>query len=799
MSGARAATVLEERPDLEDPLRAALAVDDAYDTWTFDDIPVDSGAFGELVSSGLVEKVDGEYRVVNPKRARAALAGEPIEEDAGADLDLPSLDEVDWTLVGALAGVLALVAVFRLFAWPKVFYGDAYVLSSNDPYYYRYWVETLAARGSGLNFAVLSEFPAPVNNGEPLMVATLWFFTALLGGGQSASGFVLAWYPIVGGLVTGLLLYRFGREVTDDQRIGLAAVAMLAIVPGNAFRTALGFADHHAFDYPWLVLTALGLAMLLAHEREWTRKTIAGVGALGVGVAGQVLAWEAGPLLALPVALVVLGRGLLDVHAGESPLRTGVPLLAGLALASVLAGAVHLGLGWATDQVGFTPALLFVGSAGAIGLAEGAHRLDRSARDLAAVDVVALVGGLGAFSVLLPEYWARFSVRFTGLFATRGIAETRSLFSDSFGWLTLLGFALFVAVPYLAWATRRVWLGDRRWLVPVVYAWYTLLLAMVQVRFVGEFGPFVALFAGVGLIHLAYKIDVARPPRPLVGHDGARAERPDRALSRPTARQAGAVIALFLLVGSLGMIQVPVKTGQTTIPNQQYEVADAISAYSDAHDLSYPENYVLSRWGRNRLYNYFASGESRSYSYAQRHYCHFVTTGTPQDAACEGSRAGLPSNASGWYDYFGGEVGFVVVHAEPSAPDATLYTRLHRGYGSQGAGKDALAHFRAIYVSSGGAHDKRWKVFAVVPGATITGDAPANSTVEVRVEKKVPGDSFEYVKTTKAGPDGTYSMTVPYAGEYAFLTANGTEATTVTVTDAAVTEGKNVSANAPAA
>ncbi|QSG08040.1 UDP-glucose 6-dehydrogenase [Halapricum desulfuricans] len=53
----RAATesLLEDRPDLETALEELLTVDAERDTWTFDDVPVDSGTFGELVSREIVE------------------------------------------------------------------------------------------------------------------------------------------------------------------------------------------------------------------------------------------------------------------------------------------------------------------------------------------------------------------------------------------------------------------------------------------------------------------------------------------------------------------------------------------------------------------------------------------------------------------------------------------------------------------------------------------------------------------------------------------------------------------------
>ena len=55
--------LLAERPDLEPAVKAVLAADAP---WTFHDVDVDSGAFGELVASGVVERTDDGYRVADP-------------------------------------------------------------------------------------------------------------------------------------------------------------------------------------------------------------------------------------------------------------------------------------------------------------------------------------------------------------------------------------------------------------------------------------------------------------------------------------------------------------------------------------------------------------------------------------------------------------------------------------------------------------------------------------------------------------------------------------------------------------
>ncbi|RXK49104.1 oligosaccharyl transferase, archaeosortase A system-associated [Halorientalis pallida] len=57
------------------------------------------------------------------------------------------------------------------------------------------------------------------------------------------------------------------------------------------------------------------------------------------------------------------------------------------------------------------------------------------------------------------------------------------------------------------------------------------------------------------------------------------------------------------------------------------------------------------------------------------------------------------------------------------------------------------------------------KVFERVPGATIEGTGPANRTVvaSVPIELNSGNSTFRYVQRVQTGPDGEFSMTVPYS------------------------------------
>ncbi len=748
-------SLLSDDPSLADDLEALLAVDDRQDTWTFDDVPLDSGTFGELVSRGVVEKVEGEYRLADADAVRRTLGGEPAEpsdggpsEGSGFGVSLPSVER---RLVLALGGLVLSVALFRsVFAFPSVFRDGHVVLASNDPYYYRYLVETLHS-SPGMT---LSSLPPTVSKGEPLFVATLWLASAVLGGSDAVVGWVLAWYPVVTAMATALLVYPLAVRVTDDRRVGLAAVAMLAVLPAHAFRTSLGFADHHAFDFFWLALTMLALYLVVTHSgtlrvrRTWGRAVL-----LGVAVAGQVLAWEAGPLLVVPVGVTVVALLLLDARDGRSVLPWALSLLVGLGLATVLTVGAHVLLNWHTTTVVLSPLLLLASLGLLVAVVSGAAKRDVGWRVTAGAVGAATLATLVGVRLLLPQYWREAMEELGRLGARRDIIETRSLLdADTGAWLLLFGFLLFVALAYLGWATYRVYRGDRRWTLPVCYAWSLLALTVLQIRFGGQASIALAPFAGLGFVHLASRIDVVEPPAPFraadsdgrsVGPDGSTEE--DRSVvdfAWPNRTQASYLLALFVLLAGLSVVQIPIKTSQIVIEDDTYETASWLSDY-DA-DVE-GDDYVLSEWGRNRVYNYFVSGQSQSYAFARDNYVPFMAA---------------VGNESQWYDRIRHRIGYVV--AGDQWPSRTIGNRLRANYGSKTSDAPALEHYRAVHETANG----DYTVFDVVPGAVITGESQPNSTFTTSVEASVGDKTVTYEKSVDVNRFGVYETVVPYAGTY---------------------------------
>ena len=108
---------LEDHPDLEDALRTLLDHEQTSGSWGFDDTPLGSGRFGELVSREFVKPTDGDaYRFADRETVKSVLEGDAGTTTAttsgvdSPDFDI-SLPEIDVRLAGMFTAALALVVV----------------------------------------------------------------------------------------------------------------------------------------------------------------------------------------------------------------------------------------------------------------------------------------------------------------------------------------------------------------------------------------------------------------------------------------------------------------------------------------------------------------------------------------------------------------------------------------------------------------------------------------------------------------------------------------------------------------
>ena len=683
-------------------------------------------------------------------------------------------------VVVSVAAALLVALLARSYIYAGIFRGDTVVFLANDPYFYRFVVERHVATAGG-DLALLVRY----DGRDPFLVVALTLVVTLLGG-VDQTPLVLAWYPVVVGVVTVALVFVLATLVTSSRLVGVVAAVALALTPAHVVRTALGFSDHHAADFLWLVVGATLLVLLW--QAASTRRRVTLAFALTVVLAVQVSSWEAGVMLALPAGLAVALGAVLDVAADRRP-RAGLSAAASFVGAALLVAAAFAWFGWQTLGVVLAFGLLaacVVLSVVALAALDASGIAARLSLGLAALPVVV---GLVAAVAVFDERFApvRSLVAAGAVFLeesrTTGIAETVSLVGGPLGPLTgplsLFGLLLFLALPSLLRASlAALRTSDVGVAVVATYTWYFLASALVQRRFAGELSPFVAVFVGLALVSLARRTGVLSVSDSSTGAAGSAVSRSALVAARGRFRRSGpaafSVLVAVLVVTSSGVLAV--KLNQSAATDAEVDAAAAMRAYAVDRDLVYPESYVLSPLGTNRLFNYEVNADSipeLSYRYAEAHYATFVHSDSPERQY--------------WRHHE--QVGFVVTsHDVRAGSPASTWARLHQRLGSRGDGFEGTGHYRLVYASDDGSV----RAFALVPGAVVVGRAVADERVSLSLPVTVGDRSFVYAREATTTAVGWYAVTVPYPGTY---TVDGQ---TVTVSETDVRDGRFVTVGAPA-
>lgn len=785
----RTEALLEEKPEAEQALKEVLTVDEHDHPWTFDDVNIDSGTFGEIVSRDIVSEVDGGYRLTDNTETRIAVGEESEDEPSGSKLSvselpavLPNIQQREAALVSF---VLIIAFIARVFVFQDVFRSGELVFLGNDAHSFRAWTTWLVQNtNSPFETSILGQLPKAGVIKKPLFIFTMWWLSELLGGTAWAAGIVLAVYPVAAGLLNTIIIYFIGKRLADDWGVGFCAGLVLAITPTHALRTALGFADHHAFDYVWLALTAL-LLVELADDGLSDLRTRRGI-LLTIGLSGvvtaQTLSWDASPLLLAPIALYVAVRVLRASYTETAP-TTGV---VGVLVATGVSGVISVGIHLAFNILPFTavgaPLLICVGGGILLIFATIGTRFGLSKWFVPTITAVAGVSGLLLITIVPP--FSTYAERGISYFLARrgaAIAETLPLFSQDPIVTPIIHFGLFlyVAIPVLGWVT---WLAVRRtqpkWLVPVLYGWYFFLLtAILQRRFAPELSLFTAIFTAVALLKLAQQVDLIEDVDPFqaLPHKGEQ-----RRIEVPDRRTIGNMVLLFMLLSGLSVIQVPVHINKVILQDDTVQTGQALNERTAELGLQYPDNYVFSPWSENIFFNFRVANISqgsrwvpRGYGYAQTYYANFSTSTRP----------------AVWYQQlqdrpgFPGETRFVVTSDQNGKFEPqSVQRRLHDQFGSRENGHPGVAHYRAFYASPDGSV----KSFELVPGATITGRNASNQTVNVETSVSIPGADFQYARQAEVTRGGWFAVTVPYPGKYRIDTE------TIHIPEDAVHSGRQV-------
>lgn len=800
----------EEYDDGAATLETILEVDESHERWTFEDVPLDSGTFGEVVSRGIVRKCGDAYRVASREGVRAGLDGTEADlERAGGDETGSGRrwhsSSIDPRATGALALALAVLFATRLLAYRSVFREGHVVSPGNDPYHYRYWNERLLATSDGrTDWRLVASLPEGTRERRPFTHAANWFVAELLGGGEGAAEMVAAWLPPIATVALGVVVYYTAVRATDDVRVGVASVLLLALTPVHAVYTGAGFLEHRLYQYCWLGLVLSALVWLAADlerrvgteqsggsrrrgEREraidtrghvdretatrgavsghlrsprtWVAALVLG-GALGV----SMHTWGGSILLLAPVAAYVGLKAACDVRTGVNPALANAPAVAGLGVGAGLSAAFHRLLEWHEPFVAVVPAVVAVGAALALLVADAWRRLEWPVGGLLGSEVLLAGGCVAAIRLLRPGDWSRLIDRAADLFFRSGATEATSLFSAEsaviYAPIEQIGLWFYLALPVLGWAW---WRGGRRYeprlLVLAVASTFWLALAAMQTRFGAHLAISLAPFGGVGVVWLLTWVDLARPPAPVRSREcieslrarTARETAADGGSPRPSIvvprerRSLVAIASIGLVIAASGIVFLPTMYADAA-HDDRFDAAMAIETHAAETGREYPENYVLSEWGDNRMHNYFVNGESRSYGFASTHFEDFVT-GTDPD---------------GWYEQWREtDVGYVVVtDVEGDPPTTSTQAKLYRELGTGTESGDALAHYRAIYLGDDAA------AFAVVPGAVVSVTGEPGEKVAVESDVTVSDHRFTYRRTGVVDEDGQVALRVPYPGTY---------------------------------
>lgn len=782
-------TFLDDNPAREHALREILAIDQTKDTWTFDDIPVDSGTFGELVNRGIVTKHNDEYALADPD-----LVSRVLDDDSHAAPTTPSIVErlpqisrpTRVPRVGFLVSAVATFSIlflFRTVTYGAVFRDGNVVLPANDPYHFRYHTDRLVNQtASPWNASTLELNPG---RGYPLTYQLDWWLADLVGGDPAAVATVSAWAPVLAALLTGLFVYYMGVFLTNDRRIGLASVLMLAFIPVHAIYSGLAFFDHHAYDYVALALTGAAL-MWLAHDitrhhpspttvRDHLRTPLTWFVTivLGLAVATQILLWSGAPLLFGAFALYVTIRSLGD-RRHYSPLVVNLPILIALLLATLLTHYPHSNYGWHHPVVAYTPLLLAAGSLGVLLIAELGYRIQRLPTTLLAItDVALLAAGTHLLRRFRPDYWDRLRARADDLFFRVDIVEVKPLFTAEYG--VMFGpFYQFGLVFYLGLATLilATWYTAKRhrptWYVIIAYAWYHILIAAIQVRFAAELSPFIAVLAGVAFVYLLASVDIVSPPTlDITSLPPGAADR----FTLPNRQQALYLVLIVFLVGGFSFVFIPSFTSAISITDAEYDAAMWIQHDVDERGIEhrYP---VVSEWDETRFWNYWATGtgDRQGHPAIGRNYGDFIASSNPDDA----------------FDQLNGRAEYVITTSrfDEGAPPDVTQTRLHTHYGSATDDYSGTAHFQATFISP----DQSIAVFRLVPGAhlTATNLTTPNETLTLEIPVTASDTDFTYTRRTTTDPNGNLSVRVAHPGTYTI------DNVTVTVPPDAVTTGNTI-------
>jgi len=771
-------TFLDEHDDGETVLEHLLAVDgEEEETWEFSDLELDSGTFGEVVSAGVVEKVDGEYQLANRQAVSAVVTGKEEAEPDDGETGFEPGYELNYMRVGGLLGTLLVLLLTRTVHYRSVFINGRVVSPGNDPYFFRYWQEQLLAEASSpLSLQVLVNPPWDDGsfNQRPLTHATNWWFAELLGGDQWAADFVAAWLPVVFTLLLAIVIYYLALTLTGDVRVGFASVLFLSLAPVHAVYTGLGLLHHRYNQYLWFGVVLLTLVWLATDVKERRaaagpgravrdhlaeRKTWAVAALFGIAFALWTHSWGGSLEFFVPVGIYAGLRVCMDVREGVSPGRANLPLVAGFGFGATLAIGLHLALSWHGLPAPLLSVVTFGAVAAFVGIGEFWHRRELSARKLLATEVVIAVVGVIVVTVFLAISSDLVERIVDSLTASapewQTSVQSESLYSTEqfviFGPIAQIGLEFYIALGALAWCIALVYREyEPGWLALAVVTLHYAVVSGIMVRFAGRLVIAMAVLGGLGLVFVLSRLDLAEDlellaesnsssPNGIASDSGTQ-----QPFGIPSLHRGAMVVVVCVLVFGASLVFLPTQMNQIGHDPVDVETATEIADHAESLNREHPDNHVLATWRTYRMYNYFVSGQSESERLGRYLYPRFLSDENPEN------------------EQYIDRVGYVVVSESLiDIPADDSYDRLSDHLGVSDDRFESLERYRLISVKE--QYDTA--VFSIVPGATMEVNGAENETVRIETEVVVSNRTFTYSRTVTID-EGAATVTVPYPGTY---------------------------------
>jgi len=668
-------------------------------------------------------------------------------------------------LVLAAATLWARATTFRSVFPPS---GETELVPTDSHFYVRFALLQLHALPSLTTHDPYINHPEGAQLYVPLPHALI-VAAFIAGFGEPCAELAAAWVGPVVGTLEWLLLTLLARRVLGRGR-GLVLGALWALAPAVVEVAALGNADHHVHEpmFAGGVLLAT-LAVGNAPGRPWP--------AIGAGLLLGLARWLTPTgFLFVPIAgLALLVLALVQWRRGVDtrPLAASMGWMGGTAAGVLLLGAVLFGRLDLIDYEQFSsfhPLLAVCAFAGAAAMAVLTARRGASAALLLAVSLGAAVpllaqvlragGHLGRADPLLALVY-----------------ESEPLWSDPSWTLELLGPFLLALLPAclgLLLIVRDADSDPANWHEASVVLAFTVLLAaagLLQARFSPLLAAAAAAACVVGLPRLL--------PR-----------------SGPTRAAALGLTAVLALPFLLALVPRPFRPAPRDLllarPTLRWLRAHLPPASKDPFSSSERPAYgVITTHLLGHVVPLWAQRPTVATMLSQDPSFIAANLRAAKVLAAEDDEAAYAAAV---------ETGARYVVATPSdrilgfgAPaERSQLRHLLDHAGMEHPAREASAHFRLVHDSpeqrlrpQGGSAAR---VFEVVPGAVLSGPAEAGAEVTAQLTVRTDqGQSLDYIRRTRAGPDGAFSVRVAYPGEYR-LTVGGTTRQ-VRVPEAAVVGG----------